>query len=321
MSRFAVAALLLSVAAPTGLAAQSSQSATSVTPPAEAEQAFAKKRSLKVLEAQVLLDRARFSPGVIDGLMGGNSRRAIEAYQRAKGLQVTGRADAALLNHLRQSHPAPVFSRYRISKDDVDGPFVDVPSTMEGQAKLDVLAHENPLELLAEKFHMDQEFLRALNPGTDFAEAGTEIVVVDTGEPGLAGEVARIEVDKSRESVRALAADGTLLARYPATIGSSTFPSPSGSMEVLAVAPNAKYYFSPEGRDWGPDEQLTIAAGPNNPVGTTWIDLSKEGYGIHGSPDPNLIGKTASHGCVRLTNWDVQELAEAVKKGAKVTFV
>lgn len=118
-----------------------------------------------------------------------------------------------------------------------------------------------------------------------------------------------------------MGSDGKLLASYPATIGSDRFPSPSGSMEVRAIAAEPIYYFDPTGRDWGPDEKLTIAAGPNNPVGSTWIDLTKEGYGIHGTPEPRLIGKTASHGCVRLTNWDAAELSRAVDKGTEVIFV
>jgi lipoprotein-anchoring transpeptidase ErfK/SrfK len=130
-----------------------------------------------------------------------------------------------------------------------------------------------------------------------------------------------IEVDKAASALRAFTADGTLVATYPATIGSNTFPSPSGEMEVRAVAPAPTYHFDPEGRSWGPDEKLTIAAGPNNPVGGTWIDLTKEGYGIHGTPEPRLIGKTSSHGCVRLTNWDAEELAKAVSPGTKVEFV
>ena len=164
-------------------------------------------------------------------------------------------------------------------------------------------------------------FLEALNPDADFGAAGTEILVAASGDDSLSAHVARVEVDKSRSAVRAYAEDGTLLATYPATIGSGSFPSPSGAMTVRAVAPEATYHFDPEGRDWGPDRTLTIAAGPNNPVGGIWIDLSKDGYGIHGTPEPRLIGKTSSHGCVRLTNWDAAELAEAVGQGTAVEFV
>lgn len=179
-------------------------------------------------------------------------------------------------------------------------------------AKLDHLGFESAAEALAEKFHMDRRFLEALNPGVDFAMAGTKIVVIAGRGAEPIGAVARIEVDKKAATLRAFDDRGALLASFPATIGSGDFPSPSGAMEVRAVAPEPKYYFDPEGRNWGPDERLTIAAVPNNPVGGTWIDLTKEGYGIHGTPDPRLIGKTASHGCVRLTNWDAAALAKAV---------
>ncbi len=253
--------------------------------------------------------------------MGSNTRRAIEAFQRANDMSVNGKVSSDLLKKLTEGNSDAIFETYTVSEDDVKGPFVDVPSGMTAMAKLDELAYEDPLELLAEKFHMSREFLQALNPDAEFGKAGTKIIVVAPGEESLSGKVARIEVDKAENSVRAYSDDGKLLARYPATIGSTAFPSPSGKVEVKAIATEPKYYFDPEGRDWGPDEKLTIAAGPNNPIGGTWIDLSKEGYGIHGSPDPKMIGKTASHGCVRLTNWDAQELAKAVNTGATVEFL
>lgn len=278
-------------------------------------------RSRDVLTAQVLLDRAGHSPGVIDGLMGSNTARAIKAYQRANGMTVDGRLSGALLDKLRSAHSGAILQRYEITAEDVAGPFVTVPSDMASQASLESLSYESPAEGIAEKFHMAKSFLEALNPGSDFGKAGTEISVVVPGDDQLKAKVARIEIDKSEGALRAYAADDTLVATYPATIGSNTFPSPDGSMEVLAVAPAPTYHFDPEGRSWGPDKKVTIAAGPNNPVGGTWIDLSKEGYGIHGTPDPKLIGKTSSHGCVRLTNWDAAELAKAVGKGTKVEFV
>jgi len=210
--------------------------------------------------------------------------------------------------------------RYTLTDEDVSGPFHQIPSGFAAMAELDRLTYERPSEKIAEKFHMGENFLRALNPGVDFGRSGAEILVVRLGNEQLDRPVTRIEVDKALSAVRAYAEDGTLLATYPATVGSSTFPSPDGSMTVTAVAPDATYHFDPEGRSWGPDERLTIAAGPNNPVGGIWIDLSKDGYGIHGSPDPQLIGKTSSHGCVRLTNWDARQLAQAVSSGTVVEF-
>ena len=271
--------------------------------------------------AQVLLDRNRNSPGVVDGVAGGNTKRAIEAFQLANSLTADGRVSAALLERLGSGDSGPLLQRYTIADVDVAGPFVDVPDDMESQAELETLAYGSPAEGIAEKFHMAQTFLAALNPGVDFSRAGTEIAVIVPGKDEAGAHVARIEVDKAASTLRAYGDNGQLLATYPATIGSRTFPSPEGAMEVTAVAGAPTYHFDPEGREWGPDKKLTIAAGPNNPVGGTWIDLSKEGYGIHGTPDPELVGKTASHGCVRLTNWDAAELAKAVSKGTKVAFV
>ena len=275
----------------------------------------------QLLAVQIMLDRARHSPGAIDGLMGSNTRRAIAAWQRSRGVPADGRLTPALLAELRASGPGELLRRYRISEQDVAGPFVDVPREMAAMAGMAALGYEGPAEKLAEKFHMSQAFLRSINPGVDFGRAGTEIVVANVGGDEMERVVARIEVDKSAAALRAFNSKGELVATYPATVGSPDFPSPSGAMEVRAIAYEPKYYFDPAGRAWGPDRQITIAAGPNNPVGSTWIDLSKEGYGIHGTPDPELIGKTASHGCVRLTNWDAAELATAVSPGTKVVFV
>lgn len=270
---------------------------------------------------QVLLDRSGHSPGVVDGVMGGNTRRAIEAFQRANGITADGKLSVALLEKLGGADSANLLQRYTITDQDVAGPFVEVPDDMEDQAELNTLAYESPAEGIAEKFHMAQAFLEALNPSADFSRAGTEITVIAPGKDEVGADVVRIEVDKAASTLRAYGANDRLLATYPATIGSSTFPSPNGAMEVTSIAAAPTYHFDPAGHEWGPDKKLTIAAGPNNPVGGTWIDLSKEGYGIHGTPEPKLIGKTASHGCVRLTNWDAAELAKAVSKGTKVEFV
>ncbi|GAA4013449.1 L,D-transpeptidase [Sphingomonas swuensis] len=271
-----------------------------------------------VLEAQILLDRHHHSPGVIDGRQGSNTRRAVRAFETAEGLPADGMLDAEVMKRLRASSSEPLLTDYRVTEEDVSK-LVDVPDGMEAQAKLDHLGFESAAEALAEKFHMSQALLKRLNLGANFA-VGESIRVVRPGKDELESKVARIEVDKGRSEVRAFSDNGKLLASYPGTIGSDRFPSPDGSMEVRAVAPAPTYYFDPSGRDWGPDQRLTIAAGPNNPVGGTWIDLTKDGYGIHGSPDPRLIGKTASHGCVRLTNWDAAELGGAVKPGTVVIF-
>jgi lipoprotein-anchoring transpeptidase ErfK/SrfK len=190
-------------------------------------------------------------------------------------------------------------------------------------AKLPALGFSSPSEALAEKFHMDEALLKALNPGVDFGVAGTRIVVAALGPDKLTTSVAKIEVDKTRRQIRAYGDGDVLLAVYPATVGSSERPAPEGEWAVRTTAPNPTYTYDPSRLTFGKTSngKLTIKPGPNSPVGSTWIDLTKDTYGIHGTPDPRLVGKTASHGCVRLTNWDVRQLAAAVKKGTVVDFV
>jgi lipoprotein-anchoring transpeptidase ErfK/SrfK len=275
-----------------------------------------------LVRAEVLLARAHFSPGVIDGQDGGNLQNAIGAYETAHDLPVDGKMDdqvwAALAKDTR-----PALTDYVITADDVKGPFLaKIPTDMTEMSKLDVVGFTSPVEALAERFHMDETLLKTLNPGVDFGVAGTKIVVAALGPDKLPAPVTRIEVDKTKRQVRAYGGD-VLLAVYPATVGSTERPAPEGDWAVRTVASNPTYTYDPSRLTFGKAAQgkLTIKAGPNNPVGSTWIDLTKDTYGIHGTPDPRLVGKTASHGCVRLTNWDVRQLGQAVKAGTVVDFV
>lgn len=279
------------------------------------------KRELRTIAVQVLLDRSTHSPGVIDGYMGANTRRAIRYYRKANGLSEGDAIDDELWNSLSGDGAKGIFRTYTVTESDLKQEFADNPDTFTKMAQAEQLSFETPLEMFGERFHMAQDFLRALNPDADFGKAGTKLVIVEGGDQKLSATVARIEIRKSENSVALLDKDGELVASYPATIGSDEFPSPDGSMDVKAIASAPKYYFEPSSNAWGPDERLTIPPGPNNPVGGTWIDLSKDGYGIHGTPDPKMIGKSASHGCVRLTNWDAEEVAKAVATGTPVEFL
>ncbi len=283
--------------------------------------AFSGARSRDVLIAQVLLDRGRHSPGVVDGYDGGNTQRALQAFKQAHGLGSGPAIDQATLRKLAEENPGAILKTYTITSDDVDGPFKPMPATMKAMAERDRLGFTDVEEKLGEKFHMTPGLLRALNPKANWKE-GAAIKVVDGGDETGPGSVAKIEVDKANSEVRAYDGEGKILATYPATVGSGDFPSPSGTMKVAAIAAEPNYTFDPEDQEWGGDKALTIPPGPNNPVGGTWIDLGKNGYGIHGTAEPSAIGKTASHGCVRLTNWDAAELAKAVQPGTtQVTFL
>ncbi len=277
------------------------------------------------IKAQVLLDRARFSPGVIDGRNGENMQNALKAFEKARDLSVDGKLNPDVWAKLNETTSDPVLVEYKIAEEDVKGPFVTIPEKMEDEAKLDRLGYSSPEELLAEKFHMDEDLLKALNPGRRFDQAGTSIVVANVA-PRAKEEIkkaGKVEVVKSEHVVRVLAEDGSLIAVYPASIGSEEKPAPSGTHTVRAIAHNPTYTYNPDYAFKGvkAKEKFEIKPGPNNPVGSMWIDLSVESYGIHGTPDPEKVGKAYSHGCVRLTNWDVEELAKMVKKGTPVSFL
>jgi lipoprotein-anchoring transpeptidase ErfK/SrfK len=285
-----------------------------------AEYSGGKPSTPEVLKLQVLLDRAGFSPGVIDGVEGMNLEVAIQAFERKSGHTVDGKIDPSTWKALA-ADTAEILSGYQIAEEDVKGPFAkEIPKDYAEMAKMEALSYTSPAELLSEKFHMDIELLKALNPGIGFEKAGEEIIVANV-RTEVQGRVNRIEVHKSERLVLAFS-DDELVAAYPATIGSEANPSPSGTMEVKGVARRPDYSYDPEEHDGKHgDQPLLLPPGPNGPVGSIWIELTKETYGIHGTPEPKLIGRSASAGCVRLTNWDAEELGELVKPGTKVAFL
>ncbi len=269
-----------------------------------------------LVKLQVMLDRAYASPGEIDGKLGDNTRKAIAAYRLMQGLEAGHEIDPELWSKLSSDSNAPVVS-YTITEEDVGTEFVpDLPEDYADMAELKRLDYRTITEMLAERFHMDEDLLKALNPDADFSKAGTEIsVLAPGGDPQ--GEITRIVVDKKAGELRAYAgadADAPIFVA-PATIGSQDTPSPEGTLKVEVVVRDPTYSYNPDKNFKQGDntEKLELPAGPNGPVGNIWIDLSKPTYGIHGTDMPNLVNKSESHGCVRLTNWDAARVADLVK--------
>ncbi|WP_354083111.1 L,D-transpeptidase family protein [Bradyrhizobium sp. S3.3.6] len=274
---------------------------------------------------QVLLDRAHFSPGEIDGKFGENARKALRAYAEARQLPGTDELTDDVWKALKADDRPPT-ATYTITEKDVAGPFLrKLPSKMEDMKDIPRLGYTSPREALAEKFHMSEQLLAALNPGRHFDRAGETITVVDTSDGGSAAPVkaGRVEIDKKRQTVKLFDKSNALIGFYPATVGSEEKPSPSGTLKVTEIDPNPTYRYNPAYHFKGVHSRkpFKIRPGPNNPVGTMWINLSADGYGIHGTPSPQNISKAQSHGCVRLTNWDAERVATSVAKGTPVAFV
>ena len=323
-----------------------------------------------LMQAQVVLDRLGFTPGVIDGKMGMSTVNALKGFQEARGLPVTGELDQATQQALSQWKHIPATRVVTIPADFANDQFVQIPKEREDQAKLPAMAYQSLGEKIAERFHTTEEVLAELNaqpaaapaaPATGSNEAapqatgsepkpamafraGMQLRVPNIGadkfDPaavkdkkwastlrllGVGTEqpkAAKIEVDKSDQVLRVLDGQGKLLAQFTATMGSSQFPLPLGTWKIQGVGYNPPWQYDPSllanaDKD---DPKLEIPAGPNNPIGVVWIDLSKEHYGIHGTDEPNRIGRAESNGCIRLTNWDAARLAQMVGSGIEAVF-
>ena len=330
-----------------------------------------------IMQAQVVLDRQGFGPGVIDGKMGMSTENALRGYQEAKGLDTTGKLDEPTKRALKNYERIPATRVVTIPASWGQDTYSDIPEDAAAKAEMQRLGYRSLDERLAERFHTTVEVLKELNPGgrpagassdagtpspagsatasatptgnasssrsrtAGFFEAGQQIRVPNIGadaiKPGEVSEkswqqtlaslgvgtnqpkVDRIVVSKSKDTLRAYQGD-KLVALFTVSSGSSEFPLPLGEWDIVGEAYNPPYSYDPEVLGQGEGKTYTLPPGPNGPVGVVWIDLSKEHYGIHGTPDPETIGRAQSSGCVRLTNWDAARLAQMVNTNTAVLF-
>ena len=346
-----------------------------------------------LMQAQVVLDRLGFTPGVVDGKMGLSTVNAIKGFQEARGLTISGELDEPTKQALAQWNKIPATRVVTLPAEFANEPYAPIPEDRKEQAKLDRMGYTSLAEKLAERFHTTEAVLAELNPqlvagaapagaapagaapaGADAASAvgnsvspiegnssaaepaaktatpkinyraGMQLRVPNIGadrfDPAAVKDAkwattlqmlgvgteqpqaASIEVDKSDQVLRVLDAQGKLLAQFTATMGSSTYPLPIGTWKIKGTAFNPPWQYDPkllENADKS-DPKLEIPAGPNNPIGVVWIDLSKEHYGIHGTDSPDRIGRAESNGCIRLTNWDAARLAQMLKGGTTAVF-
>ena len=299
----------------------------------------------RILGAQVLLDRLGFGPGVIDGAKGASFAKALRGYQEARGIAVSGELDAATLQSFEPHRAMPTVIEIKLNDTILEGPFVGpLPAKESDQAKMKLLGYADAAEKLAERYHTTKATLIALNspgaklalgaaikvpnvipPKQEFAESlnpawRKTLWTLNVGSDQPQG--AKVVVDKSDGVLRVLDDAGKLVAQFPATMGSGHDPLPIGNWKIQGAAYNPPFHFNPK-LFWdadSKDQKALLPPGPNGPVGVVWLDLDKKHYGIHGTPNPEKIGRTESHGCIRLTNWDAARLAMMVKPGTPATF-
>src|SRR5215216_4320203 len=296
------------------------------------------KRGPVTLQLQILLDRAGFSPGIIDGGWGINAAKAITFFTKPDDKdRLAGDSPPPVTSIDRNTYgrlraaarDKPMLLHYALTAADLAGPFTTIPESVYNQEKLKCLCYSSPLEQLSERFHSSKKLLADLNPRIDFDKLrkGTIITVpnVEVGNAALPQDtaiIARVIISKKHFWTHAVDSDGRIIYHFPSTLGAGYDPSPSGDFKVTYVSRDPSFKYQPKLFAEVPDDEpeAKLPAGPNSPVGVVWMSLSKPHYGIHGTNSPETIGYASSHGCVRLSNWDALRLSDLVDIGTPVQF-
>ena len=275
--------------------------------------AFAESKALVV---QIELDRAGYSANALDGAWGAKSRRAAAAFLAAQGVKPTTSAALEpdwLYDNVFKARARNPYRVETVTAADLAA-LVAIPDTPEEKERLDRLGYESIKEMFAERGHLTERALERLNPGVDWANVavGTRIRLPDFAAAAPTNEAACVRISLSRFEIRAEDANGRLLALFPCSIArdKAALP-PQGELTIVTRIADPNYTL---------DRKYILPPGPNTPVGTVWLGLSLPGYGIHGTPRPETIGRAESHGCFRLANWNAARLYALVRAGTRVVI-
>ena len=277
----------------------------------------------RTLGAQIALARQGFSSGSLDGVNGSQTRAAIRAFQQQQRLPVSGTLSAPTLALLMTDQP--VFTNYTVTVEDIAS-LQPIGQTWLAKSQQSQLAHETILELVSERTRSNPKLVRWLNPQVDWShvEAGSALKVVNASAQAPVTKAAFLRIYLAERKLHAYDSATNLIAHFPCSIAARVDKRPLGEeLHIAAVAPNPNYTFDPDVFPESAEAQqlrrkLILPPGPNNPVGTAWFSLDKPGYGIHGTPKPEDVGRTESHGCFRLANWNAEHLLKLVVVGTPV---
>jgi lipoprotein-anchoring transpeptidase ErfK/SrfK len=292
----------------------------SSAPTGQRERSSLSDDALGIVAAQIALVREGISPGTIDGIMGPQTESALRTFQQKYGLRITGLLDKATATNLT-GFP---LTTYTLTTNDLER-LLPVPATWLGKSLAPRLDYENVLELAAERSQSHHKLVEALNPSINWTNItnGTVITLPNAQFPTAADKAAFVEILLSERLLRAFGAQSNLVAQFPCSIAQRVDKRPVGELHVAVLVANPNYTFDPavfpessEGQQIG--RKLVLQPGPNNPVGTVWIGLDRPGYGIHGTPLPEKVGRTESHGCFRLANWNAEYLLKLIAIGTPV---